>query len=156
MAAGKKTKVKVIDCSPVYHGTNVKGGEYTIHEVKATNMEGELINQKLRSFSALPIGQVVEVTVVPFKSEEHGKSFTLYPVGSGGGTTQASNDLRVEINQLREMISTLGGRVGAIEGYLRKQAVPGATTEPVPLPGAGSPDLTAQLDAKFGADAPFS
>lgn len=160
MPQGKKTRIKIIDCRPVYHGTNVKGDSYTIHELKATNVEGTLIDQKLRSFSALPVGQLIDVTVVPFESPEHGKSFTIYPANKAESTTQAANDLRAEINELRTNMARLAERVGAIEGYLRKDQMAErnhVTGPPVPAAERGEqPSVANDLDARFGADAPFS
>lgn len=146
-AQGKKMTLKVVDCKPVYHGVNGKGDAYTIHEVKATKPDGSLVNEKLRSFSALPVGQPIEVTVVPFVSEKHGRSFTLYPTGAKAtGTTAAVNDLGETVEQMRGMIAALVTRVDALE----KQVGRGATPPP-----AAPTQSTAALDAQFGAEAPY-
>lgn len=157
---GKKVTMRIIDCKQVYHGHNKKGDEYTIHEVRAAKIDGELINEKLRSFSMLPVGQTIEVTVVPFNSEQHGKSFTLYPTSSksGGGTTAQVNELTTQVEQQREMIQKLAERVTTLERDLAT-AVGGklmAAVDAGIARGLGQdPTTVSDLDAKFGADPPF-
>lgn len=103
----------------MYSGRNQLGHEYTIYEVEAAREDGRLIDEKLRSFRALPIGQVIEVSIEPFHSEAHGKSFTLHPTQSTspGGTEQINEALKL-LREMREMFPKLEERVEALEGKL--------------------------------------
>lgn len=116
---GRDMKLRITACRQVYSGVNRRGDSYTIHEVEAVRpQDGARINQKLRSFTALPIGTEVEVTVVPFNSEQHGRSFTLYPKNSKGGvsTQEQLNELREGLEEAYSRISKLVERVAALEG----------------------------------------
>lgn len=156
MPEGRRTTVKVIDCKPVYHGTNKKGDQYSIYEIRASKADGTLINEKLRSFTALPIGQSVAVTVVPYKSEQYGQSFTLYPTNEkGAGTTAEVNDLNERYEQLRQSHGKLEARVADLErivGELLRDEGRSAAQPASPH----DPEHTAALDAAFGVDPPFS
>jgi hypothetical protein len=122
---GKIARIKVVACREVYAGVNQKGDRYRIYEVNATREDGTPIREKLRSFGPMQVGSTVEVRVVPFKSERHGTSFTLYPVdGSRHGAQQS------EIDQLRQAVATLTQRVERLEQMapqVAPQAPSGAT-----------------------------
>jgi hypothetical protein len=123
---GKDMKLKIAACRQVYSGVNRRGDSYTIYEVEAHRaQDGVKINQKLRSFTALAIGQEIEVTVVPFNSEQHGRSFTLYPKNSKGGvsTTDQLNELKEQLDEAFSRIAKLSQRVGALEGAHRTETV---------------------------------
>lgn len=164
---GRKMQLRIIDCKPVYHGTNNKGDDYTIHEVRASKTDGTLINEKLRSFTALPVGQTIEVTVVPYKSKEYGKSFTLYPSNQkSAGTTAAVNDLGEQVKELQERSAKLSQRVSELERIVGEMlrdegrnvgaVIDAAMGAPAaPAAPAQDPALVASLDERFGADAPF-
>lgn len=110
MASTKEMTLKIMACRQVYSGTNPRGDRYTIYEVDAQNMRGETINEKLRSFTALPIGEAVEVEVSVFNSEAHGKSFTLHPKNrrpDQGG----SSELGGEVEALRRRVEKLEATV---------------------------------------------
>lgn len=111
--------LKILACRQVYSGRNPRGDEYTIYEVDAANAQGAQINQTLRSFQPLPIGQQVEVTVTPFESEKHGKSYTLHLKGrKGGGSTERVNELVELVEELTARVGTLTGRLDAIEAMV--------------------------------------
>ncbi len=122
---GRDMRLKITSCRQVYSGVNRRGDSYTIHEVEAVRpQDGVKINQKLRSFTTLPIGQEVEVTVVPFNSEQHGRSFTLYPKNQRSVSTQEQlNDLREALDEAYSRIGKLSERVAALEGADRQQTV---------------------------------
>lgn len=155
---GRKTKdmrLKIIDCRQVYSSRNQRGDPYTIFEIDAARAEdGQRINQKLRSFSALPIGEVVEVTVTPFVSERHGKSFTLHlkdrERSGGGGSTARTNELSQEVADLRNRVASLSQRVLALETILREKGIAAP-----PQAQAQAQPAASQLDERFGAEAPW-
>lgn len=108
--AEKVAQVKVVACREVYAGVNGKGDRYRIFEVNATRPDGTPIREKMRSFGPMQVGSTVEVRVVPFDSERHGRSYTLYPKdGTRSGAQQG------EIDRLKEAVAALAGRVEALE-----------------------------------------
>jgi len=153
-ANGKETKLKITRCTAMYHGKNTKGDEYSIYDIDAEHVEGpkagQKVNEKLRSFTSMPVGAVIEVTVVPYESERHGKSYTLYPKESvRRGNTEAINELREEVGRLGETIRILHGRVTSLEALADANVRSSATgTAPVTASAAA-------LNEQFGAEPPF-
>lgn len=148
MANSKDMTLKILACRQVYSGRNPRGDEYTIYEIDAANPQGTHINQKLRSFQPLPIGQQVEVTVTPFNSETHGKSYTLHMKGrsNGGGSTARLNEMAEELEELRNRVGTLSGRLDAVEKMV-------AGRKDSPPPSADQPGYSdEELEQKFGED----
>lgn len=114
--AGKDMRLRILACRHVYRGKNARGDEYNIYEVDAAKLDGTPVNEKLRSFAPLPIGQDVDVTVTPFVSERHGRSFTLQQKGSRHASTQAQiNELRETVEQQRVLCDTLRKRIELLE-----------------------------------------
>ncbi len=152
---GRDMKLKVVGCRQVYNGRNKAGDEYAVYEIDAQRpQDGQLIEEKLRSFTALPIGQEGEFTVTPFDSEKHGRSYTLYPKGGSRKTSaiESVNELRVEVTELYERVRALTQRVVELEGP-RNRAVEAAVRAEVAAPPAQAPG--AELDAAFGEEPPF-
>lgn len=140
-------RLKILACRQVYSGKNGRGDEYTIYEIDAANMQGSTINEKLRSFSALPIGQDIDVTVTLFNSEQHGKSFTLHPRDRARTSSTARlNELWEVVEAQKGMIAALSDRVTALEGA---SPANGAPKEKALQPNSD------QLDSSFGSDAPW-
>lgn len=155
----KDMRLKIVGCRQVYSGRNQRGDSYTIFEIDAERAaDGVRINQKLRSFTALPIGQVVEVTVTPFKSTKHGKSFTLAPKnnkGAGSGSTQRVNELAEQVEECMNRIANLTRRLGEVESRLGEVMKDDARfTRPAAQPTTAQAANSRQLDEKFGADPP--
>lgn len=147
-AKGRDMVLKIVACRQVYSGHNQRGDSYTIYEVDAAKRDGTLVNEKLRSFTALPIGQEVEVTVTPFESEQWGRSYTLHPKGQARsqGAAASVNELREEVEALREMVQKQADRINGLEQLMR-QPRNGSSPQ--------SPPPSAEMDEKFGADAPW-
>lgn len=145
---GKKTQIRVTDCRHVYSGVNQRGDQYSIYEIDAVRpRDGGKIDQKMRCFTALPVGQVIDVTAVPFESERHGKSYTLYPeTGPKMSTTQQINELQEQLVHLRGRVQSLAERLELVEARGVGGGV--APTEP-------PSEQSRELDAQFGADAPW-
>jgi hypothetical protein len=141
--------LKILACRHVYSGKNQRGDDYEIYEVDAANAQGEQIKQKLRSFSALPIGQDVEVTVTKFESERHGKSYTLNRKGrqQGAGNQRQINDMWTELERQGKLIANLANRVSGLEAGQTLASI--GTSEPRPQ-GNGE-----ALDQRFGQEAPW-
>lgn len=147
---GESKTLKIMACRQVYSGRNGRGDQYTIYEIDAQNEQGITINQKLRSFVPLPIGQTVEVEVTLFNSEQHGKSYTLHPKGATRSNSgQQLNEIREELDQYKGMIASLSERVGRLE-VAQGTVAPAAPATPVP---GDAPDSA--LTEQFGDDAPW-
>ncbi|MFL5861104.1 MAG: hypothetical protein ACJ780_10025 [Solirubrobacteraceae bacterium] len=106
-------RLRIVACQQIYSGLNPNGHRYTIFSIEATKPDGSLINEKLRAFEALPVGQEMEVTVTPFESEIHGRSFTLHRKQSNNATGQV-NELKAVVDELRERVGKLETQVAAL------------------------------------------
>lgn len=104
---GRPTRLIVTSCAEVYVGYNSHGDKYVIHEVEATRENGEPINEVLRSFENLPVGEVLDVNVTPYESTKHGKSFTI--------TRRNKPSSSQQIKELKSVIETLTERVERLE-----------------------------------------
>lgn len=147
--------MKVVGCRQVYNGRNKAGEDYAIYEIDAQRpQDGQLIDEKLRSFTALPIGQVAEFTVTPFDSEKHGRSYTLHPKGGSrkASAIEAVNELRTEVTELYERVRVLTERVNELEAP-RNRAVEAAARAEIAAPPVQAGD--SELDAAFGEAPPF-
>lgn len=142
-------RLKITGCRHVYTGINKRQDQFSIYEIDAERADdGFAIREKLRSFQALPIGRVVEVTVTPFVSERHGRSFTLALKGGRSASgTQQRNDLQEQVDVLRDSLGTLSRRVAELEGRVGTEVMqPQATS--------AQASSEAERDRKFGADPP--
>lgn len=145
---GRDMRLKITSCRQVYTGRNAKGDAYTIFEIGASR-NGQPINEKLRSFTPFPIDAEVDVTVTPFESERHGRSFTLHPKGqdSKPSTQQQLNELREFTSELQQRVAALMGRMADLEARVGSNVM----QPPAAPPQASSTALGAQ----FGEDAPW-
>ena len=110
----RETSLRIVACQQVYSGLNPKGHRYTIFEIGATKPDGTPINEKLRSFEALPIGDTIEVVVTPFHSEIHGRSFTLHRRVSNNAIAHV-NELKARVEELSALVESLSDRVDRLE-----------------------------------------
>lgn len=148
---GQPVRLRIRSCTVGYQGVNKRGDDYTIYEIQAAREDGEVItDKKLRSFEELPVGDdLLDLTVVPFNSEKHGLSFTL------SRKTKVSKTA-----ELQAKVTELTGRLERVEGWIRKHhaeaggaTAPSAAPPPQAQPAASG--AQADLDARFGAEAPF-
>lgn len=153
---GKDMQVKVVDCRHVYTGRNERGDEFQIYEITAQKPDGNAINEKLRAFTALPVGQLIDVTVVPYESEQWGRSFTLHPKnGKSAGTTAQVNELRDLCTELESRVTELFRRMREVEGRLGEVMKDDARHTRFGNAPAQSQAKTAELDDRFGKDPPW-
>lgn len=150
----KDMRLKITGCRHVYTGRNQKGDTYSIYEIDAERAaDGVKINQKLRAFDALPIGQIVEVTVTPFISDRHGKSFTLELKNrERGGSAKRLNEMEERLQEMERRSSAQERRIAELEtrlGELLRSDASQAVNTPAQKPA--DPELA----AKFGDDAPW-
>lgn len=117
-------RLKIIACRPIYTGRNQLGHQYTIYEVDAAREDGRLIDAKLRAFQTLPVGRVIEVTIEPFHSEQHGKSYTLHPKESTSPERgEQLNKVLKLLDETKGLLDKLTQRVEVLE-RAREQASP--------------------------------
>lgn len=135
-------KLKIVSCSPVHTGEK-NGKPYTVYEIKATTPDGAPIppDMKLRSFTELPLGEVVEVEVKKFEGT-HGISYTLQP--KKGQTGARVNELTQRVEALEQVIKGLADRLTAVE-----QRPPVAAQ---PAPAAALPGVPSVAAAPGGDD----
>lgn len=87
----------------ISHGRSQSGSEYRMWQIIATKPDGTPIAQNLRCFEDLPRGEVLEVSVTPFVSEQWGTSYTV---------------ARKDKSKLHADVDALTKRVAALEEYL--------------------------------------
>jgi hypothetical protein len=151
MADKKSTpmRLRITSCSSVYSGINTRGDDYTIYEVQAAKETGEVVDQKLRSFEELPVGEVLDLTVTPFKSEKHGLSYTLARKNKpAGGSSRKVEELTAFVGAIDERLKLVEGRL------MGPPAAPASAAVPQAAP-AGQGSGGQSLDERFGDVPPF-
>jgi hypothetical protein len=144
----KVTRLKIETCTVGYSGVtkNERKEPFTIYEITAHRMDGSKVQETLRSFEDLPLGEPVELTVTPFPSEKYGMSYTL-ALKNKVGNTQRLNDLQAQVQDLSERLQRVeAGMAG------RAEPMPQGVDSRAPQQIAHEKSL----DERFGADPPFS
>lgn len=142
-------KVTVTDCSPARRGdgTIIEGegqyGPWTLYEVMATDDTGTPIQEKIKCFKSLPLGEQ-QLEFNTEHDEKWGTSHTVKPLKGAkpGPARDWSNDA---VEMVRESVQLLSDRVRACEAALQRAgllAIPGSdipTVVPPAVPvGAAS------------------
>lgn len=91
-------------------GTTKKGAP--IYKVFAVKEDGSPVEDELRAFQELPVGEIIEYALKLYDHPEYGKSFTLYPPQDKLGTRVTKLETRVE--ELEERVAALAS--GASSG----------------------------------------
>jgi hypothetical protein len=79
MPGHRKRKLIVTGQKPITKMKLRNGGEATIYEVFAKTEGGEYVEEALRAFDELDVGQLMEYTIEPYNHPMHGMSYTLQP-----------------------------------------------------------------------------
>lgn len=79
MPGHRKRKLVVTGQKPITKMKLRNGGEATIYEVFAKTEAGEYVEEALRAFDELDVGQLLEYTIEPYNHPLHGMSYTLTP-----------------------------------------------------------------------------
>lgn len=112
----EKTKrhLKIVSCTVAHTGER-NGKPYTVYDIKATKPDGAPIppTMKLRAFTELPVGEVVEVEVEAYNHPQYGTSYTLKP--EKGQTGARVNQLTQRVEALESVVKGLAGRVVTLE-----------------------------------------
>lgn len=149
MAKKGKRKLKVTGMKPI---TNIKlrnGGTTTLYEVFAVTPEGGYVEEALRSFQELDVGQVLEYEIEPYNHPIHGMSYTLTP---------PKKETARRMRELEEQVAAIS-RWAVSQGFeFGKWNTPEG---PPPSPDEGA-DAEAHkkavedhADEKFGEDPPW-
>lgn len=123
----KGAKITVTACKEVYRGNGAKG-EFVIYEITATNKDGVLIQDKLSSFSQLPLGEGV-YDMKPFYKDGEFKNWTVQ--APKGAQTQAINQ---RMDFLEQQVEWLVGKVNELQGAIQQVT---KTPSPQPATPAG-------------------
>lgn len=101
---GEPKKVQVIECTLGYTGTNSRGEEYHIYNVKACTPNGEPIQQDLNSFEDLPLGEhtLMVTKYVRTKDGADKVSYTLAKIKPPAG--RRLDDLEKRVDTLEEFL----------------------------------------------------
>lgn len=144
---GDVRKVTVTDCQPARRGdgTVIEGeGEYgpwTLHEIQAVDDTGLPIQERIKCFKALPLGEIT-LDFTAQNHEKYGLSYTVKPLkGQKLPPVSYANDA---VEMVRESVRMLSERVAALENHLGlKLSAPGSdfpvAVEKQPVAGPAVP-----------------
>jgi hypothetical protein len=108
-----KKKLNIVACVEGYRGQGAKG-EFVIYNITATDENGAVINQKLSSFSELPLGPG-EFEVQPFYKDGELKNYTLRRPGGATGQLRAEvEELKAKVKWLEEQVNGLNAAINAL------------------------------------------
>ena len=144
-------RLRITSCSAAVSGTSESGQDWTIFEIAAAKETGEIVDQKLRAFEELPIGEVLDLMVAPYKLKD-GMSYTLSrknkPKSSGGGSSRKVEELTAFVGAIDERLKLVEGRLMGPPAAAAPAAVPQAAPA---AQGSGGQSL----DERFGDVPPF-
>lgn len=112
LAENTKTLVPV-SCEPLSKFKNKNNVDTTIYKVEATDEHGGAIDEELRSFQSLEIGQPQSFRVERYEHEEYGVSYTLYPVEAPQQQSPGAR-LGPKVDALRDQVDVLSQRLDAM------------------------------------------
>jgi hypothetical protein len=147
--------IRVIDTSVIKSG-ETNGKPWALYEITATNLNGEPIDKKLKSFTKLE-GDV-EVEIEEQDHEKYGVSYMLKPVGgANAGSPSPGARLGPKVDELRGRIEHLEAQVDHLSSLvtgvqqlvhqLAREGEPVSAGAPDPTPSDGGP-----AGARFGGD----
>jgi len=94
-----------------------------IYKVFAVKEDGSPVEDELRAFQELPVGEVIEYALKRYDHPQYGVSFTLYPPKEKLGT---------RVTKLEQKIEELESRLAALESGSGAPA-PGAPDDDIPF-----------------------
>lgn len=149
MSGHRKRKLIVTGQKPI---TNMKlrnGGMATIYEVFAKTEAGDYVEEALRAFGELDVGQLLEYTIEPYNHPVHGMSYTLTPPKK-----EFARRLREMEEEMSALMRWAEQQGFAVEKFRRPQNPP-----PRPEEIAAAEDRKRKQDEdtaeKFGEEAPW-
>jgi hypothetical protein len=123
----------------ISRGRTQSGSEYTMWQLICTKPDGTPIAQNLRSFEDMPRGEVLEVSVTPFVSQQWGTSYTV--------ARKDKSELHRKVEELETRIATLEKLLNVVfdpnpPGQGPPPLPPSVTSVPPP-PTISNPNATA-------------
>lgn len=164
MMADKRVLI-VTGQKPIAQVKQKSGGSSTLYEVYATNEEGVVIEEPLRTFAELEEGVPIEYEISRYNHPQYGTSYTLTPPKRE--SFRRLRELEEQVELLTRWAEGKGFNAVEVatwvkdekererkkqEGEAKRQqrASEVAAMEPVPAPE------NAELDEKFGVEAPWT
>lgn len=92
-----------------------------IYKVFAVNEDGSPVEEELRAFQELPVGETIEYALKKYDHPKYGTSYTLYPPKEKLGT---------RVTKLEQRVQELENRLDASEGA----ATGGVSANPDDIP----------------------
>jgi len=80
-------------------------GQTTLYEVEAVDENGEVVEDALRSFAELPLGEAVEYDVSRYEHPRHGVSWTVQKPREN--TSRRVSDLEKRVQDLEDRLSAV-------------------------------------------------
>lgn len=141
------------------------GGETTLFEVFATDENGGFIEESLRAFTELEIGQVLEYEIQPYNHPRYGMSYTLIPPKRE--TARRMRDLEEAMEQVLQWAEAQGFKADPPLTFRREEketpslqqasgvaGEAGVAGREVPIESIPPPE-NPELDEKYGKEAPW-
>lgn len=161
-----KRKLIVTGQKPITKIKLKNGGESTLFEVFATDEHGGFIEEPLRSFTELDVGQCLEYEIQPYNHRRYGMSYTLVPPKRE--TARRLRELEEAMEAVLQWAEEKGFNPKPPLSFRRQEAplpsldqAAGAAGEagvegkqqppPEPTPAPDNPEL----DEKYGEDPPW-
>jgi len=150
MAKRSKRILRVTGMKPI---TNIKlanGGTTTLYEVFATTEDGGYVEEALRAFTELDVGQLLEYEIEPYNHKRWGMSYTLYP------------PKKETARRLRELEEKMKALIGWAEnqGLNFQRALKPESPSPSAAAGAEAEgrkkEAEEKADEKYGTEAPWT
>jgi hypothetical protein len=105
MAATRTLVVR--ELSTLSTGTSKHGAPWTLYAAKVADAEGRLLDERFRSFEALPLDRPLQLEVDRRDDPQHGVSFTLKSPRKGGALRHRIETLEGEVKRLSERLTAL-------------------------------------------------
>jgi hypothetical protein len=111
MTAKATRKLTVTACSEVKTG-ETNGKPWTLYEVSAVDEGGHPVEEALKSFTNLPLGEQAEYVVERQEHDKYGPSYLLSP---------RKRESRA-VRELRERVDALEAEVAALKAFVRRRS----------------------------------
>lgn len=107
------TVLNIMECAE-----GAKGGSWTIYNIKATDRNGLLVNDKLAAFEELPLGQA-EYRLKPYVKDGQFKNWTVERPDGQRSRQGGGEPLVARVKFLEDQVEFLIGKVNALEGAVQ-------------------------------------
>ncbi len=98
----------ITERSELSSGVGKHGAPWTLYGAKVADAEGTLLDERFKTFEALPLHEPLQLEVERQVHEQHGVSYLLSRPKSGS--------LRHRVGELETQVKRLGERLALLEG----------------------------------------